>query len=72
MKPWRRNTPLIPDDTGEAASMRKEALEKLGDAARIRIEHEKRAPALIATALGLIERREKNHFMETLFPGGIR
>lgn len=71
MSLWRRNRPTVPDDLADAESMRVNALEKLGDAARIRIEHEKRRPALLGVANGLIERRDKNHFMETLFPGGF-
>lgn len=68
---WRRK-PAVPDDLGESRKLRREAVSKRTDAIKVRMEHNRKAPGLQILAQGLIDRLPENHFIETLYPKGIR
>lgn len=52
--------------------MRRKAISKRTDATKVRMEHNRKAPGLHLLAQGLIDRLPENHFIELLYPKGIR
>lgn len=69
---WRRNRLTVPDDLDESRAMRREAVSKRTDAIKVRMEHNRKAPGMHLLAQGLIDRLPENHFIETLYPKGLR